>query len=177
MQAKPSDVQGSQWRNPLLIFVGGLLIGFAASFPLAIIWPYPVPPSLSVCVNGGEQIRLGGIRFPFHCMAAYMFIQPLVLSGFLAAGALFGLIAQRLTDRGSHGMAALIGGVTLFVAVFSGAQMVDRLPLPPNLPFLQPSIAQPFTISVFMISFVFTLAIGLVLHTPTCCGMHSSPPR
>jgi hypothetical protein len=166
MQAKLSEVQESRWLHPLLIFLGGLLIGIVASLPLGISWPYPVPPSLSICVNEGEYIRLGGIRFPFHCMAAYLFIQPLMLSSFLAAGALFGFIAQRLADRGSPGLAALIGGVTLFIAAFSGAQMVDRLPLPPNLPILQPSIAQPFAMVVFLISFIFTLAIGWVLHTP-----------
>lgn len=165
MPKKTSDFQGRWGLHSLLILLGGLLIGLAASIPLALIWPYPVPPSLEVCVDGGEQIRLGGtLVLPFHCMAAYMFIQPLVWGSFLVAGALFGFIAQRLANEGSPWLAALVASVTLFVAAFSGAQMVDRLPLPPNLPFLQPSIAQPFAIIVSMISLVFTLVLGFVLH-------------
>jgi hypothetical protein len=149
-------------RYWLLILLGGLLIGLTASLPLAVVWPYPKPLPESICVYGGEKIRLGSLTLPFHCMVTFMFIQPLVWCSFLVSGALFGLLAQILVGSGSRIRVAAVGGGTFLVAAFVGGQVVDILPNP-DTHFFVSGVAPPFAIMSFIVSFTFVLAIGLVL--------------
>lgn len=161
-------------RQPywLFILLGGLLIGLAASLPLAVVWPYPNPPPESVCIFGGEKIRLGGVTLPFHCIATFMFVKPLVWCSFLSAGGLFGLLAHKLSSQGSRILVALVGSLSFLLASFIGGQVVDTLPnadIPspfPDMPILFfASTAIPFAIMSFGVSLAFALAIGLGLRT------------
>ena len=153
-----------------LILLGGLLIGLAASLPLGIALPYPDLPPAGSCIYGTgtnpvERIRLAGVLLPLPCMPTFMFIQPVVWGSFLAAEAVFGLIAYRLAGRGSQILAALLGGFSFLVASFIGSQVVTRLPAPELPVFFSSSTADPFAIMVFGLSLTFALAIGLALRT------------
>jgi hypothetical protein len=170
-----TDVQtgadDSKRKHLLMILLGGLLIGLAASVPLAMVWPYPTPPPESICLYGGLKTRLGGITFPFHCSAAVMFVQPLVWCSFLIGGGIFGLIAHKLVGRGSRNLVVGLGALSFFIASFAGSQVVDRLPralvLPiSEIPVLFASSIEPeFSIMSFGVSLTFALAIGLALRT------------
>lgn len=165
------ELRPSRRSNWLLILLGGLLIGLAASLPLAVVWPYPHAPPPSICVDNGEKIRFVGIVFPFHCIPAFMFVRPLVWGSFLAAGAFFGPLAYKLTGHGSRILAVAVGGFSFLIASFIGSQVVDRLPralLHPmdELPILFLSSTGPeFSIMSFGVSLAFALAIGLALRT------------
>gem|GEM_PF-5521214 len=148
----------SGWSYWLPICLGGLLIGLMASFPLGVVWPYPIPPSATVCMNGSEQIRLYGLTLPFHCMVTFMFTQPLVWSSYLIAGGLFGLLAHSLTQRGSRIFLAGVGAIGFLFAGLVGSQFGDRLRLPGG-------IALHFAVTSFLVSFTFGIAIGLSLRT------------
>jgi len=163
-------VRETEVKHLSLILVGGLLIGLTASLPLAIVWPYPVPPPAALCVNAGAAIRLFGIVLPLGCPPVYMFLQPLVWGSWIATGALVGLIAHRLAGRGSRILVAALGGFSFLVAGFIGSQVVDTLPnvdILPNMDrfpimFLS-DIGIPFAIMTFGVSLTFALAVGLAL--------------
>jgi hypothetical protein len=157
------ETPNRRWMRLVLILLGGLLIGFAASLPLAVSWPFP--NGLSGCFDDIFLLRLAGKFFALPCMPTSLFVQPLVWSSFIAAGALFGLLARQLAVTGSRIFVAATGGISFFVTVYLGAQVVTRLPNP-ELPIqLESSFGFPFAIMSFGVSFLFALAIGLTLHT------------
>ena len=158
-----SAEMGIHLRYWLLIGMGGLLIGIAASFPLAVILAYSNP--ISRCIDNFILIRFGAKFHLLPCMPTVIWIRPLVWGSFLTAGALFGLTAHDLVRVGSRILVAIVGGGLFLVASFFGAEIVPRLPSP-ELPILfESSTAFPFAMMSFGVSFIFALAIGLALRT------------
>jgi hypothetical protein len=148
-----------------MILLGGLLIGLAAGLTLAVVWPYPPLPESTICVYHGRQIHLGNMMFPERCLPTFMFFQPLVWGSFLTAGALFGLLAHKLTGRGSRIPVVAVGGFSFLLASFVGGEVVATIPTPELPIFFSGSTADPFAIMVFGLSLTFALAIALALRT------------
>ena len=57
----------------------------------------------------------------FACTGRFLFTQPIVVGALLVAGALFGLVAQRLTRAGSPVAAAAGGALALYAGSFGAA--------------------------------------------------------
>src|SRR5215211_4862451 len=116
----PSEREDHKAKRLALLLLGGLLIGLAASLPLAAIWPDVNIPAASDCLIQGttnpvERIRLAGRVLPLPCMPTLIFIKPAVWGGFLGAGLIFGLIAQQLAGRGSKVLLAALAGFSFLI--------------------------------------------------------------
>src|ERR1043165_9063847 len=84
--------RASRWKRRSLILPGGLLIGLAASLPLAVVLPYPSMPNINFCVNGGEGTYFGAMILSFRvhftlpvqfsCLAIVLFAKPLMWLSF-----------------------------------------------------------------------------------------------
>jgi hypothetical protein len=169
------NASGSADRNAarpvLLLLLGGLLIGLAASLPLAVGWPDAMRPSVGVCLFGTEaepfeRIWIRGRIIPLPCLPTFLFTRPAVWGGFLGAGVLFGLIARERAGRGSRGLAAALGGLSLLLLSYLGMVFVPRLTALALPPVLSNGVAEPFALMIFGIVFPLALAIGLALRTP-----------
>lgn len=153
-----------------LPILGGLLVGLAASLPLALAWPEAMRPPVGICLfgteaNPAERIWLDGLILPLPCMPTFLFMRPPVWFSFLGAGVVFGLIAHRLAGSGSRGLLAAVGGVLFLGLSYLGVLFVPRMPSLELPGFLSSGVAEPFALMIFAISLLFALAFGLALHT------------
>jgi hypothetical protein len=167
----PFEREEHKAKRLALLMLGGLLIGLAASLPLAAIWPdVSIPPASDCLIQGAtnpvERIRLAGKVLPLPCMPTLIFIQPAVCGGFLGAGLVFGLIAHQLAGRGSKLLLSALGGFSFLFLSFLGSLAVPRIAGPDLALPLSSGVAEPFAIMTFGIAFLFALSMGLALRTP-----------
>jgi hypothetical protein len=155
----------------LLLLLGGLLIGLAASLPMGAAWPEAMRPPVGVCLFGTEanpfeRIWIRGRVFSLPCLPTFLFLRPAVWLSFLGAGLVFGLIARERAGGGSRGLPAALGGLSLLMLSYLGMVFVPRLTALEMPLVLSNGIAEPFALMIFGIVFPFALAIGLALRPP-----------